>query len=227
MSGINACFKRSFDLLAATCGLVVVSPVLLIAAIVIYFDSPGGILFRQQRIGRGFRPFQLLKLRTMTADPDSTGPQITSATDPRITRSGKCLRKWKIDELPQLLNVIKGEMSLVGPRPEVLKYVERFHDDYVEVLKVRPGITDVASVRYFDEAVLLASSKDPERDYVHHILPDKLQLQKEYVRSHSLFGDLVILGQTLLHLKGILRKPLGECYSQLCKFDSRKPSSTP
>ena len=190
--------KRAFDLTASAIGLAVVSPVLLIAAVAVWFDSPGGILFRQERVGRGFRPFQIYKFRTMRAA--AQGPAITITNDQRITRVGHFLRATKIDELPQLLNVVKGEMSLVGPRPEVRAYVELFEPDYREILTVRPGITDLASLKYRDESRLLAAAADPHHEYVAHILPDKIRLAKEYVARTSLLFDLQVIMRTLVAL---------------------------
>lgn len=205
MRRLQSLGKRSFDLLAASAGLVLVSPVMLVVAAIIPLDSRGGIFFRQWRIGRNFRPFQLLKFRTMVPNAPQIGPALTAGEDPRITRFGRFLRKSKIDELPQLLNVVRGEMSLVGPRPEVPKYVEMFRSDYQEVLQVRPGITDGASIRFRDEASLLADAVDAEQEYRTHILPAKLTMAKEYVRHHSMFRDAVLIASTLLHLTRIVR----------------------
>jgi lipopolysaccharide/colanic/teichoic acid biosynthesis glycosyltransferase len=186
-------------------GLVFVSPLMLAVAIIIPLDSSGGILFRQQRIGRGFKPFTLLKFRTMVCHADRLGPSITKRNDARITRVGRFLRKTKIDEFPQLLNVIKGDMSLVGPRPEVPMYVEMFREDYKEILGVRPGITDRASIRYRNEADILAAAEDSEALYHMHILPEKLALAKEYVRHNSIPLDIVLLATTLFLLLGVSR----------------------
>jgi lipopolysaccharide/colanic/teichoic acid biosynthesis glycosyltransferase len=193
-------FKRGFDLLAAGVGLVVLSPLLLLAAVAVRLDSRGPVLFVQRRVGRNFVPFNILKFRTMVVDADRRGGQITSGNDARITRVGHWLRKLKIDELPQLINVVRGDMSLVGPRPEVPKYVERFRDDYATVLAVRPGLTDEASIKYRDEAAVLAGSDDPERAYVEQVLPDKIALAKDYVRQGSFAGDLRLILQTLLRI---------------------------
>jgi len=190
-------FKRAFDLLAAGTGLLLISPLLLVAAIAVRLDSKGPIFFLQKRIGRDFRPFWIYKFRTMVVDADKRGGQITAGADPRITRSGRLLRKTKLDELPQLINVVLGDMSLVGPRPEVPRYVEMFHDDYAYVLSVRPGLTDPASVKYRDEASLLANCSDPEQEYVTHILPDKIALARQYIDQASFWGDLAIIFGTL------------------------------
>lgn len=190
--------KRAFDLVLSVLGLIVLAPLLLVVALLIKFTSPGPALFRQERIGRNFRPFRINKFRTMVVDAPRVGPQLTAGRDPRITRVGALLRKTKIDELPQLLNVAAGEMSFVGPRPEVPRYVEMFRDDYEEVLKVRPGITDLASLKYRDESSLLGAAADPEQLYVTEILPDKIELAKEYIRRQSLWFDLQLILRTLL-----------------------------
>jgi len=185
---------------ASGLGLVVLSPILLLAAIAVKLGSRGPVLFAQERVGRNFRPFRIFKFRTMVVDAERRGAQITAGADPRITRTGRLLRKSKIDELPQLWNVLVGDMSLVGPRPEVPRYVELFREDYVYVLAVRPGITDTASVKYRDEAEQLATAADPQREYVERILPDKIALAREYVTHATFFGDLGILLQTLVRI---------------------------
>jgi lipopolysaccharide/colanic/teichoic acid biosynthesis glycosyltransferase len=192
--------KRTFDFVAALLGFVLLSPLLLLVACLIKLDSPGPVLFRQERLGKGFRPFLIYKFRTMVHDAPRKGGPITIGADPRITGLGRVLRRTKIDEFPQLINVLRGEMSFVGPRPEVRPYVERFHEDYEEILRVLPGITDLASVQYLDEAEVLGRYKNPEAAYVSHILPDKIKLAKEYVRRSSLFFDLTLIVRTLLKL---------------------------
>ncbi|WP_374491697.1 sugar transferase [Brachymonas sp.] len=194
--------KRAFDLAASGIGLLLLSPLLLALAAWIRLDSPGPVFFRQERIGLRGRPFRIYKFRSMRVD--HSGPQITVGADDRITRSGHIIRAYKLDELPQLLNVFLGDMSLVGPRPEVPRYVAFYPADVrAEVLSVRPGITDLASVQYRSESTLLAQSADPERTYVDTILPAKLALCRQYVRERSLGLDLKIIGMTL----GILLKP--------------------
>lgn len=188
--------KRLIDVVAAFAGLAILSPVLLVAAAVVRLSSPGPVLFRQQRIGRGFRPFTIYKFRTMVVDAPNRGAAITCGDDPRITSVGRFLRKTKIDELPQLLNVLLGDMSLVGPRPEVPRYVEMFREDFSEILAVRPGITDLASITYRDEADLLGRASDPHAEYVGRILPDKIRLAKEYRRRSSVFFDLFLIVRT-------------------------------
>jgi lipopolysaccharide/colanic/teichoic acid biosynthesis glycosyltransferase len=196
----DAMMKRTFDALMSFLGLVLLSPFLLPVAILIKLDSPGPVLFRQQRIGKGFRPFFICKFRTMLQDPCRPGRLITVGDDPRITRVGRWLRKTKIDELPQLFNVLKGEMSFVGPRPEVPKYVQVFHRDYEDILRVRPGITDLASLKYRDEAYLLQKAENPEEEYVSHVLPDKISLAKDYVQRSSLLFDLGLIFKTMFKL---------------------------
>jgi lipopolysaccharide/colanic/teichoic acid biosynthesis glycosyltransferase len=184
----------------ALIGLIFLSPIFLLIAVVVRCSSRGPIVFRQRRVGRGFRPFWIYKFRTMVVDAPKLGLQITAGADPRITRVGRFLRKWKLDELPQLLNVLKGDMSLVGPRPEVPRYVEMFREDYACVLSVRPGITDPASLKYRDEAAVLAASDNPEETYVRQILPEKIMLAKQYVAQASLRGDIALIWRTIWHV---------------------------
>ena len=192
--------KRLVDIVASAAGLLLTSPVLLVAAVAIKLDSEGPVIFAQERIGREFRPFRIFKLRSMSKKPTANAPQITAGGDARVTRVGRILRRTKIDELPQLFNILRGDMSLVGPRPEVRKYVELFRSDYEEILKCRPGITDLASIRYRDEESVLAAASDPEREYVERILPEKISLAKEYVRRSSLGLDARLILATLLKI---------------------------
>ncbi len=192
--------KRIVDVLAASVGLIALSPLLVAIACLIKLSSRGPVFFRQLRVGRGWRTFRIFKFRTMVHDAAARGAPITVGDDNRITAAGRVLRKAKLDELPQLLNVLRGDMSLVGPRPEVPQYVERFRADYEEILQVRPGITDLASLRYRDEAAVLAQAGDPQQAYVQQVLPEKIRLAKEYVRHHSLAGDLRIVWLTIGHL---------------------------
>lgn len=192
--------KRSIDIAASMAGLVVASPLLLMIAIAIRLTSRGPILFRQERIGRQMVPFQILKFRTMVPDAPKLGGALTAGRDPRITRIGAVLRRTKLDELPQLWNVLVGDMSLVGPRPEVRKYVELYADDFRELLQVRPGITDLASLKYRHESDILGRADDPEAEYVRRILPDKIRLGKEYLRRSSLWLDLTIIVKTILRM---------------------------
>jgi lipopolysaccharide/colanic/teichoic acid biosynthesis glycosyltransferase len=197
---VYRCAKRALDVLASCAGLIVASPILLAAALAVKLDSRGPVLFAQQRVGRNFRPFRIYKFRTMVVDAEKRGGQITFGADPRITRVGRVLRKTKLDELPQLLNVLLGDMSLVGPRPEVPRYVEMFRDDYALVLSMRPGLTDPASVKYRDEAEQLATSDDPEREYAERILPDKIALARQYIAQATFWGDIGLLLKTLVRI---------------------------
>jgi lipopolysaccharide/colanic/teichoic acid biosynthesis glycosyltransferase len=188
------------DLIASCIGLLLLSPLFLLIALGIKLDSKGPVFFRQQRMGKNFKPFWIYKFRTMVENAPKLGAQLTSGNDPRITRLGRLLRKTKLDELPQLLNVLKGEMSLVGPRPEVARYVKMFKDDYAEILKVPPGITDLASVKYQDEAKKLGRVPKPEKEYIQKILPEKIRLAKRYLAKTSLAYDISILAKTALAL---------------------------
>jgi len=223
--------KRTFDVCMAALGLLLTAPLLTLISVLIKLDSPGPVIFRQVRVGQGFRPFAIQKFRTMAVDTPGAGLPLTVGQDPRITRIGRILRKFKLDELPQLLNVLKGDMSFVGPRPEVPRYVERLRSDFSEVLSVRPGITDLASLRYIDEAALLAYSSDPEEEYQLKILPEKLKLAKLYIRHMSLRFDIAIVIQTLLHiarlpivvftlpeLKTAVESPLASPWTSLSSF---------
>lgn len=194
--------KRAFDFVVALLGLLFLFPLFVVIALLIRIDSRGPVFFRQERIGKGLRPFHIYKFRTMVADATRRGGPITFGEDPRITRVGQMLRKVKLDELPQLINVLKGEMSLVGPRPEVRRYVELFREDYQQILTVRPGITDVASLRYRDEATLLGQSPNPEEEYLRRILPDKIALAKQYRWQSSFLFDLNVIVKTVARLCG-------------------------
>jgi lipopolysaccharide/colanic/teichoic acid biosynthesis glycosyltransferase len=190
--------KRGVDILGALGGLLFLSPLFAIVAVLIRMDSPGPVFFRQERIGKGFRAFKIYKFRTMVRDAPLKGGTVTTTDDPRITRVGAILRRTKIDELPQLINVLKGDMSLVGPlRPEVRHYVEMFRQHYESILTMRPGITDLASLKRPNEQEFLAKFENPEAEYVQHLLPEKLQLGKEYLRRSSLVFDLVLIVKTL------------------------------
>jgi lipopolysaccharide/colanic/teichoic acid biosynthesis glycosyltransferase len=189
--------KRAFDLLGAAAGLVLLAPLLLLIALWIRLDSPGPVLYRQQRVGRGGRLFTIYKFRSMQQRPVD-GPQLTVGADPRVTRSGRFLRHYKLDELPQLWNVLEGSMSLVGPRPEVPRYVACYPlEQRRVVLSVAPGITDWAAIRYKDENAVLARAADPERAYVEAVLPVKLDYYVRYVKERSFWGDVRILAHTL------------------------------
>jgi len=187
--------KRVFDIAVSAAALVLLSPLLAAMAMGILIDSGPPVFFQQERVGRHFRRFRLWKFRTMSAG--AAGPPITMPGDVRITRAGRFLRASKLDELPQLWNVLRGDMSLVGPRPELPRYVEMFHDRYVPVLELRPGMTDSASIRYRDEERVLGTAADPLTEYAERVLPDKIALAEEYVRTRSFAGDLGILLRTL------------------------------
>jgi len=190
--------KRLFDLLGATVALVLLAPLLAAVALWVKLDSPGPVLFRQQRVGRHGRLFAIHKFRTMVADAPQRGPQITIGDDPRITRAGAFLRRSKIDELPQFVDVLAGHMSLVGPRPELPDYVAHYPAALREqVLAVRPGITDPVSLELADESALLARAADPEREYVEVLLPKKLRAAAAYAQQATLWTDLQVIGRTL------------------------------
>jgi lipopolysaccharide/colanic/teichoic acid biosynthesis glycosyltransferase len=190
--------KRLLDLLLSGLGLAVLALPLALVALAIRLDSPGPVFYRQVRVGRFGRTFRIHKFRTMTHNPGDRGPQLTVGADARITRVGAFLRRTKLDELAQLFDVFEGTMSLVGPRPEVPRYVALYPADLREkVLSVRPGITDFASIEYRDESTLLAQSADPERTYREVILPTKLALQARYVEHSGLGTDLVLIGRTV------------------------------
>lgn len=189
--------KRAFDVVFSAAVLLLLAPLMLAMAAWIKLDSRGPVLFRQLRVGRHGHEFRILKFRTMYVDAPSRGPQITVGRDPRITRCGHLLRKYKFDELPQFINVLLGDMSVVGPRPEVPRYVAMYPPATRElVLSVRPGITDLASIEYRDENDLLGRSADPERTYVEQVMPAKLAFCERYVRERSFAGDLGIIGRT-------------------------------
>jgi lipopolysaccharide/colanic/teichoic acid biosynthesis glycosyltransferase len=190
--------KRIFDLLGASLALLLLSPLMLAIALAIRLDSPGPVFFRQPRVGRHGVPFRIHKFRSMVADAPQRGPVLTVGDDPRITRIGRWLRRTRLDELPQLLDVLAGRMSLVGPRPEVPQYVVHYPPGLRErALSVRPGITDPSSLLYLDEAELLARAADPQREYIEVILPRKLQCAADYAAQASLRSDLGVLLRTL------------------------------
>jgi lipopolysaccharide/colanic/teichoic acid biosynthesis glycosyltransferase len=185
--------SRPLEIAFAVLLLLLLAPVLAVAAILIAIDSPGPVLFRQERVGRSMRPFHILKLRTMAA---AQGGAEFEPTPGRITPPGRWLRHWKLDELPQLWNIVRGEMSFVGPRPELTRYVEKFRSDYEVLLRRRPGLTDPAAIAYRHEAELLANEADPEAAYVARILPDKLRLSMAYAERRSPVSDLAVLLRT-------------------------------
>lgn len=192
--------RRSFDVVAALTGLLVLSPLLVLISIAVAATSRGPVLFRQWRVGRHGIPFQILKFRTMRQDAERLGGQLTYGRDPRITRFGAILRATKLDELPQLANVVRGDMAIVGPRPEVPRYVELYTERQRRVLDVLPGITDPASIHYRNEAELLAESDDPEATYVDVIMPHKLELNLTYLERRTFWSDLGVIAATLARL---------------------------
>ena len=188
--------KRLFDIVASLIGLVLFSPLLIAVAIWVKLDSPGPVFYRGRRGGIGNKPFGIYKFRSMVMNADKIGGSSTSGEDPRVTKSGRFIRKDKIDELSQLLNVLVGDMSIVGPRPEVLSYTSKYEGELLEILSVRPGITDWASIWNADEGGVLAGAKDPDRAYEILIQPTKLQLQLRYVRERTFWSDIKIIFYT-------------------------------
>lgn len=193
--------KRMFDIILSLFGLMILLPFMLITAIFIKLDSKGPVFFKQIRVTKGGREFKIFKYRTMKVGSDKYS-QITVGKDNRITGIGSFLRKYKLDEIPQLINVLIGDMSLVGPRPEVPKYVVLYTDEQKEILKIRAGITDYASIEFSDENDLLASEKDPEKAYIEKIMPKKIELNKKYLSEISVLTDIKII---LLTIKKILK----------------------
>lgn len=188
--------KRLFDIIASGLGLIVMSPLFVILAIWIKTDSKGPVFYRQTRVGRGNKDFQLYKFRSMRPDSDKLGLITVGGRDPRVTRSGYYIRKYKLDEFPQLINVFIGDMSLVGPRPEVRKYVDMYTTEQMRVLSVRPGITSLASIRYRNENDILAATDDPDRCYIEQVMPDKLAIDLEYVDRATLWNDIKLIFST-------------------------------
>ena len=195
--------KRLVDIAVSAVGLIALSPLLLGVAVWIKLDSSGPVFFRQTRLGRSGRRFRIHKFRSMAERASGGFGELTVVGDSRITRAGAILRRTKLDELPQLLDVLSGEMSLVGPRPEVPRYVA-YYDEAAreEILSVRPGITDLSAIEFRNENELLAGVPDPELFYVREILPRKVELYRQYVRKHSIFGDLVIIAKTIAAIFG-------------------------
>ena len=189
--------KRVFDFLSSLVGLILASPVLLVIAILIKKEDGGPVFYRGVRVGRFGKPFRIFKFRTMVVNAEKLGGPSTADDDPRISKVGKSIRKFKLDELPQLINVLKGEMSIVGPRPEVQMYVDMFTEEEEAILNVRPGITDWASIWNPDEGAILAGSPDPEKTYMEKIRPEKIRLQLKYVEENSLWVDFEIIVRTL------------------------------
>lgn len=210
--------KRLFDVFVSAVVLVAVSPLLLVVSVAIVADSGFPVFFSQERVGRGFRRFRLRKFRTMrTGTP---GSSITVAGDSRITGIGRTLRKSKLDEIPQFWNVLRGEMSVVGPRPEVQEYVELYRERYRKVLSVRPGITDLASIHFRNEEAILAASEDPLREYRERVLPMKLDLADRYLETQSFYRDFAIIARTA---KVVLRGSRGGLRSDESRLSLSQP----
>ncbi len=193
----NKISKRLFDIFFSLLGLILISPFLIIVSIIIKITSEGPVFFLQERLGQYEKPFFIYKFRTMVINAESLGKQITVKGDNRITKVGKVLRRYKIDEFPQLINVLLGEMSFVGPRPEVKKYVDLYTNDQKEIFKVKPGITDYASLEYRNENDLLSTVEDPEAYYINTIMQDKIKLNKKYIEKNNLFIDVKIILNTI------------------------------
>lgn len=188
--------KRLFDVTAASIGLLILSPLFVVVSLWIKLDSRGPVFYKQIRVGRNNRDFKLFKFRSMRPDSDKLGLITVGGHDPRVTRSGYFIRKYKLDEFPQLINVVKGDMSLVGPRPEVRKYVSMYSPEQMKVLSVRPGITDPASIAYRNENEILEGKYNPDDYYVNVIMPDKLRINLEYVNNRSFLKDLKVIFAT-------------------------------
>lgn len=188
--------KRLFDILASGLGLVCLSPLFAAVAVWIKCDSKGPVFYRQVRVGKDNKDFRLYKFRSMRPDSDKLGLITVGGRDPRVTRSGYYIRKSKLDELPQLINVFVGDMSLVGPRPEVRKYVDMYDEEQLKVLSVRPGITSLASIRYRNENEILAKSDNPDKCYIEKVMPDKLAIDLEYVKKANLWNDIKLIFST-------------------------------
>lgn len=188
--------KRIFDIFASGLGLIALSPLFAFTAVWIKLDSKGPVFYRQTRVGKDNKDFRLYKFRSMRPDSDKGSLITIGGRDPRVTRSGYYIRKYKLDEFPQLINVFKGDMSLVGPRPEVRKYVDYYTPEQMKVLSVKPGITSLASIRYRNENDILAQSEDPDKTYIEKVLPDKLAIDMEYVDKASLWTDIKLIFRT-------------------------------
>lgn len=195
-------WKRFFDIVVSLLGILVTSPILLVVSLLIKLTSKGPVFYKQERIGKGEKPFFILKFRTMVVNADQQGLKITVDGDKRITGVGEFLRKSKLDELPQLFNVLFGQMSLVGPRPEVKEYVDLYTEQQKKVLSVRPGITDYASVCFRNENEILAQAEDPQKEYIEHIMPLKLRYNQKYIEEMGVFTDLKLIFLTVYVILG-------------------------
>lgn len=194
--------KRIFDILVSLIILSLFLPIGIVMAVWILLESKGGVFYRQERIGKHGIPFKMLKFRSMRKDADKAGKLTVGMRDPRITNSGYFLRKFKLDEFPQFINVLKGEMSIVGPRPEVKEFVDLYTDDQRQILNVQPGITDYASVEYFNENELLGNSEDPHKTYIEVIMPTKIEMNKKYLERPTVGTDLKIMWATFKRMIG-------------------------
>ena len=195
--------KRGFDIVASLMGLLVLSIPMLLIAVIVKLDSPGPVIFKQKRIGKNKKPFNILKFRSMIVDAEKKGIKLTLDKDPRITRVGSFLRKSKLDELPQLINVLRGDMSFVGPRPETLTYIQMYGRYPSEIFYVRPGITDLASIEYSDEGSHFKTITQTEKIYIDEIPPHKIELKLKYIREMSVRLDLLIILKTLYKITGM------------------------
>jgi len=191
------CIKRFFDIFFTAIALIALSPLMFLTAVLIVCDSKGGVFYKQLRVGKNNKDFYLYKFRTMRTDSDVQNLLTVGDRDSRITWVGYSLRKVKLDELPQLINILKGDMSIVGPRPEVRKYVDLYTQDQMRVLEVLPGLTDYASIEYINENTILEKSDQPEQTYINEIMPAKLQLNFKYIDNQSLFEDVKIIAKTV------------------------------
>ncbi|MGE0561438.1 MAG: sugar transferase [Flavobacteriales bacterium] len=189
--------KRFFDIIFSLIGLLFLLPFFILIGLIIVIDSKGGVFYQQNRVGKNSKDFGLFKFRTMKPDSDKKGLLTVGGRDPRITAIGYHLRKYKLDELPQLINVLIGDMSLVGPRPEVRKYVDLYDKEQLQVLQVKPGITDYASIEYFNENELLGKSSNPEETYIKEVMPEKLRINLKYIEEYSIFTDFKIIFKTI------------------------------
>lgn len=189
--------KRLFDITASFFGILILSPLLIFIGLWVGLSSKGGVFYKQIRVGKNNKDFKLYKFRSMRVNSDKQGLLTVGSKDSRITKAGYFIRKYKIDELPQLFNVLKGDMSFVGPRPEVRRYVDLYSEEQMKVLSVRPGITDPASIKYRNENDILSSESNPEEYYIQHIMPDKLKINIDYINNRTFIKDIKIIFQTI------------------------------
>jgi lipopolysaccharide/colanic/teichoic acid biosynthesis glycosyltransferase len=192
-------FKRIFDLLSALIVIIVFSPLLILLSVWIAFDSKGGVFYKQERVGKNGKLFNLLKFRSMRPNADRAG-QLTVGDDNRVTKVGRFIRKYKLDELPQLFNIVKGEMSVVGPRPEVPKYVDMYSEEQKKVLLALPGLTDFASIEYLDEQKILGAADNPEKIYIEEVMPAKLELNLKYIKERNFWLDIGLIFKTIFSI---------------------------